>query len=298
MSWDQISNVGSYESLFVRLEDRIQVRVLAEPAVYARHWTTGSMGQKATVKCPNFSNPAAKNCPVCAVNEKPRIRAIFPVIERASGKVKLLDVPQTVAAQIKSLINSEWGDPVNYDVTIQKNKVAQRTDYQVLPAASKKPLSQAEIALVNEFYAKVDYKTYALPHTAEEIIAILNGQQVTHNKAGNNNFGGGNNYAPQAPQGYAPPQQAPQAFAPQAPQYQAPQAPQYQAPAPQYQAPQAPAAPYAPQAPAAPFVPAPIAPQAPIQPRFAPQAPVAPQNPQGNAAQNIGDDLLKDFLPK
>src|SRR5208283_479783 len=171
MSWDQINNVT--DSLFVRLdEQRTQVRVLGEPVVYARHWTIGSTGENCTVKCPDFGNITRKSCPVCAMGDaksKARIRAIFPVIDRRTQSIKLLDIPQTVAAQIKSLKNNaDWGDPINYDITIQKNKSARKVDYQVLPASSRTPITPAEDALVRDFLAKVDYKSYAIPHTPEE----------------------------------------------------------------------------------------------------------------------------------
>ena len=222
MSWDQIQNTSS-ESLFVRLDEpRTQVRVLGDPVVYARHWTKSTTGGNCTVKCPDFGSITHKTCPVCAMNEKPRIRAIFPVIERKTNSVKLLDIPQTVAAQIKALKNNaDWGDPLNYDITIQKNKVAKRTDYQVLPASTRVPLAQNEEVMVRNFLAKIDYKGYALPHTPEEIIAILNGHPIQ--KPG---FASAGSYAgPQLAQApnYT---QAPMApMAPIAPMPQAPMAP-------------------------------------------------------------------------
>ena len=304
MSWDQITNSSaSSESLFIRLdEQRTQVRVVGDPVVYARHWTKGQAGENCTVKCSDYGNVARKSCPVCAiggVDNKARIRAIFPVIDRRTQSVKLLDLPQTVAAQLKSLMsNPDWGSPLHYDITIQKSKMAKRVDYQILPASTKTPLTNDENAMVADFFSKVDYRTYAVPHTPEEIMAILNGRPLQ--KQAQQNYG---NNAPayQAPMSYAPqapaPLQAQYAPAPVQQQY-APQAPVYQyvAPAPVYAAPAAPIAPvYA--VPVAPVAPAPVYAPA-VAPVYA--APVAPVQPvQSQAPGNaIGDDLLRQFAPQ
>lgn len=303
MSWDQISNTSS-ESLFVRLDDqRTQVRVLGDPVVYARHWTRGHTGENCTVKCPDFGNVARKSCPVCAMGEKPRIRAIFPVIDRRTNSVKLLDIPQTVAAQIKALKNNpDWGDPLQYDITIQKSKIAKRVDYQVLPASNRTPLAQNEEVMVRSFFEKVNYQNYALPHTPEEVIAILNGHPIQ--KAAQAPAAGYTQYAAPQPYGqYAAPQApivAPMAPPPPAPV--APAAPVYAPPAPVYTAPVAPIAPAAPVyappvAPVAPVVPvAPVAPMAPVAPT--PVQPVAPVQPIGPGASAIGDDTINQFAPK
>jgi len=169
---------GPKESLFLNLKEENRVRIVGEPEYFDRHWTRGRMGKDVTVKC-----PGAASCPICAMGEKPRLRAIFPVLDRKTNKVKLMDVPQLVDGYIRALAASEWGNPANYDITVKQMVMGKKTDYQVIPQPPT-PISEIDKAEITRFFESVDYKKYSVPHTVEEVMMILNGQPLPNKSAG------------------------------------------------------------------------------------------------------------------
>ena len=310
MSWQdpratqQQQQNGPRESLFLNLKDELRVRVVGDPEFFERHWTRGRAGKDVTVRC-----PGSTVCPICEMGEKARVRAIFPVLDRKTGKMKIVDVPQIVVGYIKALKEGEWGDPVNYDLTIKQVPTGKKTDYQVIPNMPS-PLSALDTQEISRFFTSVDYKKFATPHTREEAMAILNGTTLPRNTMAQTPAALlPGVQLPQAPQQPTQPQYAPAqvqtngtAYAPQPqPAYQVPQEPSQTVAQPWHQ-PQVPQAPVqAAYVPPAPAVAQPVyVPQAPAQPAYvpppAPAVQMAPPSQQPSAPA-ITDQMLKTFMP-
>ena len=80
---------------------------------------------------------------------KPKEKAIIHVIDRADGKLKLMD---KTAGFFKALrdyaLNPEYGDLRQYDITIKRTGTGwQDTEYTVTPARSNTPITDAEKAM-------------------------------------------------------------------------------------------------------------------------------------------------------
>jgi len=279
---------GPRESLFLNLKDELRVRVVGEPEFFERHWTRGRVGKDVTVRC-----PGATICPICAMGDKPRVRALFPVLDRKTGKMKLMDVPQIVVGQIRALKEGEWGDPVNYDLSIKQTTVGKKTDYQVIPNLPT-ALSAIDQQEIRKFFETVDYKKYARPHSNEEAMAILNGTPLPSKQA--------SAPAPAAlPPGVMmpPAPQSPGNYVPQ----QVPTGTQYVPPAASY-----PAQSYVPPAPQAPAVQVPgatasyPAPGVTVQSggqasQYVPPAPQVQMAPQTPAPNAVNDNMFQQFMP-
>lgn len=82
---------------------------------------------------------------------KPKISHFwaFKVFDFADKKVKILEITQkTVMKAIESLVNDEdWGDPVNYDIAIERSKNGERTVYTTKPFPPKKITGEMQDAL-------------------------------------------------------------------------------------------------------------------------------------------------------
>jgi len=73
----------------------------------------------------------------------------FSVLDRETGTVKILEITQkTILGAIDHLINdSEWGDPLGYDITINRTGQKLLTEYTVTPSPHK-PLTAEEKSIV------------------------------------------------------------------------------------------------------------------------------------------------------
>lgn len=67
--------------------------------------------------------------------KKPKINHFwaFVVYDYADKKVKILEITQkTVMKSIEALVNDDdWGDPINYDISVARAKKGDRTTYSV-----------------------------------------------------------------------------------------------------------------------------------------------------------------------
>lgn len=125
-----------------------KVRVIFDPKRYITHKykEEGDQGFGDWVKC---SMPLHKSCPLCERKDKPKKRWLVGAIDRKSGQFRIMDISSAIYDQIKSLNqDEEWGDPKEYDLNIVMNdKNPPATFYKVNPR-SKKPLSEADLAIV------------------------------------------------------------------------------------------------------------------------------------------------------
>jgi hypothetical protein len=109
---------------------------------------------------------------------KVKEKHIIHVLDRATGEVKLLDKGNGIFKKLKKLaLDPEYGDLREYDVTIvmsgDKNDFT-TIEYDVTPARSNTPLTDAEKALYEE--KKIDLKKFKSPDmTPEQALAIAKG---------------------------------------------------------------------------------------------------------------------------
>ncbi len=82
---------------------------------------------------------------------KPKISHFwaFKVFDYADKKIKILEITQkTVMKALESLVNDDdWGDPVNYDVEVERAKNGERTVYTTKPFPPKKASKEMTDAL-------------------------------------------------------------------------------------------------------------------------------------------------------
>ncbi len=125
-----------------------KIRIVIDPKRYITHKfkEENDPGFGDWVKC---SMPLHKACPLCARKDKPKKRWLVGCIDRKSGQFRIMDISSAIYDQIKSLYqDEEWGDPKDYDLNIVMNdKNPPATYYKVNPR-SKKPLSEADLAVL------------------------------------------------------------------------------------------------------------------------------------------------------
>lgn len=118
------------------------VRILDEPAIIVSRFENGK-----------FMGVCFEGAPYCTgLAEGERLHKKWKtwVIDRADGKVKLYDMPFTVAKEIRALLdNKDYtfdGFPMPFDLTISvKNAGKFEAEYSVLPARKDSALTEDEI---------------------------------------------------------------------------------------------------------------------------------------------------------
>lgn len=164
------------KDLFLRLgEGSNEVRLVTAPFQYITHKVKKDpnnpkdFGQK--VSCSAIHG----KCPICDVNDKPKARWFYGVIERKTGTYKVLDVSSQVFSAIRKLANNtaRWGDPTKYDIDIVVDKNGGPTGYYSVQPISKEPLS-AEDQKLKDNADLDDLKRRCTPLTPESVQKILN----------------------------------------------------------------------------------------------------------------------------
>ncbi|RXF11087.1 hypothetical protein EG878_14625 [Enterococcus faecalis] len=105
---------------------------------------------------------------------KKRQKFAINVIDRSDGKVKVLDKGLAVFREIKKYaMNDEYGDPRQYDMTLERSGEGLGTEYSITPARSNTPLTSDELALEKVDLEKLrDYSNY----TAEQVMRVAKGE--------------------------------------------------------------------------------------------------------------------------
>lgn len=89
------------------------------------------------------------DCGLCKVNNKRKIKYAYLCINRDDGKVYIYECPVTVFKQLLSFArNPEYGNPINYDITISREGKEVNTTYTVMPSPKIVPLTDEEKELV------------------------------------------------------------------------------------------------------------------------------------------------------
>ena len=138
----------------------IQIRLVSAPKYVNQHWITDNQGKQSPVNC------EGEDCQYCgksvAVKEKIKKTAKWGwiVIDRDDGEVKLFTGPTLIARSIKEvseLVDKKtkkpvWGNPLTFDIQIERTEVPGASYYKVTPMPDGKgePLTTEEQKLVDD----------------------------------------------------------------------------------------------------------------------------------------------------
>jgi hypothetical protein len=158
-----------------------KIRLVGDVMPRYCYWVVTKEGKKMPVECIEFdreketfvsSNPNPfKEIDADVYSEKPQFSYVCNVIDRSDNSIKLLDLRQTIYAQIVDYAtNPDYGNPADetggYDLTIKKEKTGplpQNVKYTLIPARNNSPLTSEEQALelfdLNKIYKRPDYDT-------------------------------------------------------------------------------------------------------------------------------------------
>lgn len=172
-SYNQIVD-ESGESKYIKFpEGDTKLRIVSDVYTALRHKVELN-GKWRNIACPKTLNSDAP-CPLCS-SDKPRMQWVVKVLDRADNKIKILESGSMIFGQLRKLAeNEEYGDPKEYDITINRTGEKLNTEYTVIPARQNTPLTEIEDAIVKD--DKFDLDLYTTPRTADEIQQIIDGKE-------------------------------------------------------------------------------------------------------------------------
>jgi len=174
-SWDtpHVSGGGRDDFLQLNKDGQYELRIIGTaPSEFAVHWTEDVNGQTRRVKC------AGRDCLLCKENQRPQIRYLLEVMNRAEdNKCQLVEFGPQVYNQIVALNNSKhWGAPNTYDILIDRSKARGPSDmYQVMAIGAKGELPADEEAKATEFRLTIEsvVEKVSQPSSNDEILKKL-----------------------------------------------------------------------------------------------------------------------------
>lgn len=125
----------------------IQIRVASEPRYVNQHWITDVSGKQTPINCEGDA------CPYCgkAVLPKDKLQKVakwgWIVIDREDEEVKIFTGPTQIARAIKDISelrnmkppkNLMWGNPLTYDLQIERTEIPGAGYYKVTPVVEGK----------------------------------------------------------------------------------------------------------------------------------------------------------------
>lgn len=178
-NWEENTDAGKQganqkRDEFMRLQDGSNiVRIVTQPHQYYAHKykEEGDTGFGDKIMC---SFPAHKACPLCEKKDRPKRRWFVGMIDRKTQTYKILDIGYTVYQTIQNYNNEEeYGNPSNYDLDIKVNRQGGATGYYNVLAKIPKPLSEADLKLI-EAIDKESLVRRCAPPTYEQVVARWN----------------------------------------------------------------------------------------------------------------------------
>jgi len=94
----------------------------------------------------------AEDCRYCKAGEKPKLRYLCWIIDRADNQIKLYEFGHSILKQLVGLAkNEEYEFEVlpPYDITITKKGVDLNTEYTVVAARNNTPITEEEQTLID-----------------------------------------------------------------------------------------------------------------------------------------------------
>lgn len=145
------------KDLWLRLENGSnKIRILTSPYQYATHKGVKSKGEDGFGKKISCSMEHGA-CALCAQGHPVSTRWLYGVLERKTGKTKVLDVPYGVFSKVRGYAKSDtWGSPLLFDLDIVVDKSSIKrgrasTDYYNVQPIPPKALTPAEQKLRDDF---------------------------------------------------------------------------------------------------------------------------------------------------
>ena len=142
-----------------------KIRLIGDVMPRYCYWVVTKEGKKMPVECLQFDREKEtfvasnkdpfKELDADVYSEKPQFSYVCNVIDRSDNSIKLLDLRQTIYAQVVDYAtNPDYGNPADaaggYDLTIKKEKTGplpQNVKYTLIPARSNSPLKPEEAAM-------------------------------------------------------------------------------------------------------------------------------------------------------
>jgi hypothetical protein len=156
-----------------------KVRLVGEVMPRYCYWIVTKDGKKMPLECLQFDRASEsfnasikdpfKEIDPDVYSDKPQFAYVCNVIDRADGKVKLLDLRSTIYSQIVDYAtNPDYGSPADadngYDLTIKKEKTGplpQNVKYTVIPARNNSSLKpeerEAELFELDKIFKRQTY---------------------------------------------------------------------------------------------------------------------------------------------
>lgn len=158
-SWEDEAAGGGQSDFFNMKENKqYTVRIVGKPHEFAAHWVDAPGLGKKKVNC------AGKGCVLCAKGLKASVRYFIPVIVRDENRVAITEFGPQVYGHIRSLFkNKNWGNPMGYDICIDKNTARGAAGTYFVTPVAKSDFTPEEKAMVKEFLDRVDLKELSAP---------------------------------------------------------------------------------------------------------------------------------------
>jgi hypothetical protein len=166
MGWGDVKEPGTGGNVdFMKLQSgQNQLRIVGRPSLIEIHWEKAVDGTTKKVICPGAG------CPVCKGGHVPMARYQVQVIDRADGKIKVLEGGPTIFNSIKSYaMDADYGDPTKYDMKVKKEGSGRETKYTIVAAPKKSDVKPEELKLMEESKSLEEVNK---PKTIEEIMQM------------------------------------------------------------------------------------------------------------------------------
>ena len=152
-SWQQLTESFANEDgprvPFMKLQPgKNVIRIASNPSKIYQHWEKTFDGKLRKVTC------IGKECPLCAIGHQPSARYQLKILDKLDPddpQAKVLETGAAVIRQISNYANDEdYGNPLEYDIKIQKEGIGRETRYSVTASPHKRPLSDREKLLIDQ----------------------------------------------------------------------------------------------------------------------------------------------------
>ncbi len=171
--WDEEAPKGRSDYFNIKDDGQYLMRICGKPHEYAAHWVDGDGGSRIKVNC------AAKDCVLCKKGLKVSVRYLVPVLLRDENRVALTEFGPQVFGGIKKLYKTAaWGNPMGYDIMIDKEKKRGASGMYFVTPIAKSDFESSEKAMIKEFLERINLKEMSAPSTNEEIAEKLGPQLV------------------------------------------------------------------------------------------------------------------------
>ena len=142
--------VPSDNSFFSLKPGKNRLRLVTEPSEVIQH-ETKTDGKWGTTDC------KGTGCELCTKGLKLRYRFAYIAIDRKDEKLYVLEIGKSIFRQIIAYAtDEEYGDPKQYDLTIDKEGEKLNTQYKVIASPKKSPLTEEELKLIKETELTID----------------------------------------------------------------------------------------------------------------------------------------------